>query len=68
MTDQPKPLRGFQLLTPERRREIAAKGGAVKGVKGYAAMSAEVRAEIQPKGNEIRWKLHREKKTLTAGE
>jgi len=64
----PRAPRGFQLMTPERRKEIAAKGGAVKGRKGYAAVSPEVRAEIQPKGNEIRWKRHREKKALTADE
>lgn len=27
MTDEPKKLRGFAKLSPERRREIAAKGG-----------------------------------------
>ncbi|MDP1598972.1 general stress protein [Phenylobacterium sp.] len=27
MADEPKKLRGFAKLSPERRREIAAKGG-----------------------------------------
>ena len=27
MTDEPKKLRGFAKLSPERRREIAAEGG-----------------------------------------
>ncbi len=28
MTDQPKRLRGFAAMTPEKRAAIAAKGGA----------------------------------------
>lgn len=28
MTDQPKKLRGFARLSPERRKEVAAMGGA----------------------------------------
>jgi hypothetical protein len=28
MTDKPKQMRGFAVMSPERRREIAAKGGA----------------------------------------
>lgn len=28
MTDKPKAKRGFALLSPERRREVASKGGA----------------------------------------
>ena len=28
MTDKPKKPRGFAAMSPERRREIAAKGGA----------------------------------------
>lgn len=28
MTDQPKSKRGFGAMSPEKRREIAAKGGA----------------------------------------
>lgn len=28
MTDQPKKLKGFAAMSPEKRREIARKGGA----------------------------------------
>ena len=55
-------------MTPERRKEIAAKGGAVKGRKGLSAMSSDRKTEIQVAGNEIRWRRHREKKLLTPEE
>ena len=64
----PRAPRGFALMTPERRKEIAAKGGAVKGRKGLSAMSSDRKTEIQVAGNEIRWRRHREKKLLTPEE
>ena len=58
MTDQPKPLRGFALLTPERRREIAAKGGA--GSPGHFAVDRELASKAGRKGGQTS-----RKKTLT---
>jgi len=61
MTDTPR-LRGFQLLSPELRREIAAKGGrSGTGIKGVATFSPEKLAEVHAKALAAR----RAKKALT---
>jgi hypothetical protein len=36
MTDQPKKLRGFATLTPERKTEIARQGGLAAHTNGKA--------------------------------
>lgn len=50
----PKP-RGFAALTPERRREIAAKGGAAgkNTVRGFAVLPTERVKELAAKGGRV---------------
>lgn len=50
--------RGFASLSPERRREIAAMGGAAgrDTKRGFANMDPERLSEIGRKGGQNRWK------------
>jgi hypothetical protein len=48
MTDAPKKPRGFAAMTPERRREIAAIGGAsVPPEIDLATRSRQVRRQLE---------------------
>lgn len=52
MTDAPKKPRGFACLSPERRREISAMGGAAgkDTARGFAVMDTEAVKLIAAKG------------------
>jgi len=54
----PRAPRGFQLMTPERRKEIAAKGGAAS--PGHFAVDRDLAREAGKKGGQVS-----RKKTLT---
>jgi hypothetical protein len=53
MTDQAKKPRGFQTLTPERRKEIAASGGRAAHASGNAHQYTpeEARAAAAARGD-----------------
>lgn len=55
MRDTPKKPRGFATLSPERRREISAMGGAAgKDTKrGFAVMPTERVQELGRKGGQV---------------
>ncbi len=57
--------RGFAALSPERRREIAAKGGAAgkDTVRGFAVMDPALVRELAAKGGRVS-----KRKTLTPTE
>lgn len=67
MTTQPSGIsrRGFASLSPERRREIAAMGGAAgrDTKRGFANMDPERLSEIGRKGGQAS-----KRKSLTADE
>ena len=55
MTDKPKGKQGFASMTPERRAEVARKGGKsararAKDKQGFASLTPERRAEIARQG------------------
>ena len=52
MSDAPKKPRGFATLSPERRREISAMGGAAgkNTARGFAVMDTETVKQIAAKG------------------
>ena len=52
MITTPRKPRGFQCLTPERRREISAMGGAAgkNTARGFAVMDTETVKQIAAKG------------------
>lgn len=54
MTDTPRKPRGFQCLTPERRREISAMGGAAgkNTARGFAVMPTERVQELARMGGQ----------------
>lgn len=52
-TDKPRARRGFAAMTPERRREIARKGGAsVPSEKRSFAKDRDLAAQAGRKGGE----------------
>ena len=61
-------VKGLSAMSPERAAEIRASQPAYTGKRGFSAMSVERAAEIQARGNETRWRKHREKKMLTPPE
>lgn len=65
MTDHPPRKRGFASMSPERRREISAKGGAAgrDTKRGFANMDPERVQEIARKGGQAS-----KRKRLTADE
>lgn len=51
-----KRKQGFASLTPERLKEVSAKGGRKTGVpKGFGAVSPEQRKENSSKAAKVRW-------------
>lgn len=53
LAEKPKARRGFAAMTPDRRREIAAKGGAsVPGDKRSFAKDRDLAATAGRKGGE----------------
>jgi len=61
MSEPVKPLRGFAAMTPEKRREVSAKGGAAS--PGYFAANPEAAKEAGRKGGSAS-----KRKSLTASE
>lgn len=55
MTNTPKKPRGFATLTPERRREISALGGAAgkNTARGFAVLPTERVQELGRKGGQV---------------
>lgn len=54
MTESRKHLRGFASMTPERRREIAAKGGAsVPSEKRAFSVSRSLASDAGSKGGSV---------------
>lgn len=53
ITSKPKAIRGFAAMAPERRREIAAKGGAsVPGEKRSFTRNRDLAVQAGRKGGE----------------
>jgi len=61
MDGEPRKLRGFAAMTPEKRREVSAKGGAAS--PGYFAANPEAAKEAGRKGGSVS-----KRKSLTASE
>lgn len=54
MTDKPKSKRGFASMSPERRREVAAKGGgSVKAENRAFSQDRNLAADAGRKGGSI---------------
>jgi general stress protein YciG len=54
MTEKPRKLRGFAALTPERRKEIAAMGGAaVKPEQRTYSKNRDLAVSAGRKGGEV---------------
>jgi general stress protein YciG len=59
--------RGFANLSPEKHKEVSARGGMRKGPKGFANLSPERLKEISSKGSKERWRRVREKRNSELG-